>query len=41
MIASWDDLEVYFISMDKLRTNKPASERLQGLFDLEHVCEVL
>lgn len=39
VIASWDDIDVSVISLDKLRTNKLASGRLQDLDDLEHLEE--
>ena len=37
--ASWDDVDVSVLSLDKLRTNKLASGRLQDLDDLEHLGE--
>ena len=39
VIASWDEVDVSVISLDRLRTNKLASGRLQDLDDLEHLGE--
>jgi len=37
VVATWDDVEVSVISLEKLLVNKLASGRIQDLNDLEHL----